>query len=280
MTKKIDTYDEKRGQALVKEWINLALGGDVKVDADAIRDTLKHWYPGTFEVVVVDSPKAAQAEAQKHGHDKYVNPAWVSLDFDAGYGAWLEYWLGTPGALNAEAEEQAKRYVRYLRAGPWSLVALEGVAIISRRPQSVVRDEEGRLHNPDGPAVRFLDGFEVYAWRGVRVPKAWITETEKLEPKTALTWENIEQRRAAAELIGWARVLEALDAKVIQTDWSGTLMEADLPDSPGQRFVKVTCGTGRTFVLPVPSEYQTCLEAVAATYNVSPEVYSQIEGRT
>lgn len=103
---------------------------------------------------------------------------------------------------------------------------------------------------------------------------------DKVDPNLALTWENIEQRRCLAEIIGWARILERLDAHVVQSDHRGQLLEADLPDSPGQRFARVTCGTGRTFVLLVGREHKTCAEAVARTYRVPTEVYERLQART
>lgn len=85
----------------------------------------------------------------------------------------------------------------------------------------------------------------------------------------ALTWENIEQRRAAAEIVGWHRVLEQLDARTIDEDVDpqvGRLVEVDLPDADRERFVVVQCGTGRTFALPVPPTMQTALGDDISTY--------------
>ena len=54
-----------------------------------------------------------------------------------------------------------------------------------------------------------------------------------LDPAIALTWENVEQRRCAAEIIGWDRVLNELPIRPIDTDPDpqvGALIEVDLPD--------------------------------------------------
>jgi len=104
-----------------------------------------------------------------------------------------------------------------------------------------------------------------------------------LSPETALTWENIEQRRVAAEIIGWDRVLSQLSTKTIDKDGDpqiGELIEVTLPDSGQERFLRVTCGTGRQFALPVPPNMTSALEANAWTYGVEPDLIKAIEKRT
>ena len=43
------------------------------------------------------------------------------------------------------------------------------------RPNLLRGDTRDRLHNASGPALRFPDGWSVWAWKGVEVP-AWIIE--------------------------------------------------------------------------------------------------------
>ena len=98
----------------------------------------------------------------------------------------------------------------------------------------------------------------------MRVPAAWIERRNELDPRIALTWPNVEQRRAAAEIIGWDRIIDRLNPTVVNMDRNpliGTLLRVDLPDSPGEQFLRVKCGTGRTFVLGVPPEMRTAKEA-------------------
>lgn len=140
-----------------------------------------------------------------------------------------------------------------------------------------------RLHNTTGPAVRFRDGFSCYAWNGVVVPGDWIDHPESLTPAIALKTTNIEQRRAACEILGWAKILDSLNAITINKDDDpqvGELLEVNLPDSGKERFLRVLCGTGRTFCIPVPPTMKTALEANAWTYNIEPDIYKQLEIRT
>ena len=129
-----------------------------------------------------------------------------------------------------------------------------GAVIITDRPSVIALDGEKRLHCATGPAIEYRDGFAVYAWRGVRIPDDWIGGG--LDAKTAVTWPNVEQRRAAIEILGWQNVLSALDAKSLGGNPDpkiGEIIEVQLPfeDDDGNAttralFLKAQCGTGRT----------------------------------
>lgn len=142
------------------------------------------------------------------------------------------------------------------------------VCIVSDRPAAIVLDEQERLHNETGPAIAFRDGYGVYAWRDITVPKEWIENRDSLDTATALAVENVEQRRAACEIIGWHKVLSdpKLNPVVIDKDEPhiGTLIQVDLPDAPEQWFLQFQCATGRTFAEPVTDKsFNTALKANA-----------------
>lgn len=74
--------------------------------------------------------------------------------------------------------------------------------MVCERPRSISRDAAGRLHSETGPSVDYGDTFKVYSWHGTTIPAAWITDRKSLTPAIALSHENIEQRRAACEMLG------------------------------------------------------------------------------
>ena len=155
----------------------------------------------------------------------------------------------------------------------------ENVLAISDRPLRILRDDQGRLHSPAGKAIEYRDGWGFSCWHGTVIPDEWLTP-DFLTPKIVLTHSNIEQRRAACEIIGWARMLTELNARTIDahaSEYIGSLVEVDLPDSGPERFLRVRCGTGREFAIPVPREIQTAHQANAwsyglDTYQLNPEV--------
>ena len=104
-----------------------------------------------------------------------------------------------------------------------------------------------------------------------------------MTPKIALTWGNIEQRRAACEILGWNRILNELNAQSIDKDADpmiGELLEVEIPDIGREKFLRVMCATGRTFALPVPPQMQTALQANAWTYDMDQFDYRKMEIRT
>ena len=101
--------------------------------------------------------------------------------------------------------------------------------------------------------------------------------------KVALTTKNAEQRRAGCEILGWETILRELGAKVIDTDADpeiGQLVEVDIPEIGREKFLRVQCGTGRRFALPVPPTMTTALEANAWGYDIPAELMKQKEFRT
>ena len=55
------------------------------------------------------------------------------------------------------------------RNASW-IVPHEHVCWLMERPQLIRLDANGRLHAPDGPALRYGDGSKIYAWKGILLP--------------------------------------------------------------------------------------------------------------
>lgn len=200
------------------------------------------------------------------------------------------YWISFYEAATAfgvtydpESYQQLKTWSQLARSGGWWL-PFASVCFLAERHRIIQFDQDGRLHSETGPALECRDGVRVYSWHGVRIPESWIEEKNKLTAKIALTWENVEQRRCAAEIIGWNKILQELEPIVLDTDpdpMVGILLQVQLPDEDEpRRFLKVQCGTGRDFVLPVDNSCDTALEAQSWMYDVDPEVILGLEIRT
>ena len=204
---------------------------------------------------------------------------------DGWWAAWSGYYDWCAGLGLAvpytQAAEATLRVVREFSEACHWIWAYKGLAIVSAKPDVKWTDdrwdpEPPVIHNASGPAVRYADGFEIYAWRGTVVPKEWILDPDSIPPETPLTHTNMEQRRCAAEIIGWDKVLGGLNPAVIDEDDPeiGTLVEVTLPDAGRTRFLRVKCGTGRAFALCVPNEMKTALQANAWTYGLEPSDFA------
>jgi hypothetical protein len=140
------------------------------------------------------------------------------------------------------------------------------VVAISDRPRILRLDENGRLHSETGPALEYPDGWCLHYWHGVSIPREW-TQGKPPSPMEAMTWPNLEQRRAAISMIGWNRILRELESRVIDQHPDpavGTLIEVKLPDlREPALFLRVLCGTGREFAVGVPPGLETVEQAQA-----------------
>ena len=165
-----------------------------------------------------------------------------------------------------------------------SWVAYDDDAVyISDRPNVIRFDERNRLHCENGPAILYRDGFSVYSWHGTRCPKQWIENSESITINDCLHHSNVELRRVACEIVGWANVIEKLDYTVVDEDGDpeiGSLLEVNIPDIGKEKFLRVMCGTKREFALAVPPEAKTALEAQAMLFGMSVEEFTIPEIRT
>lgn len=230
------------------------------------------------EFYYAESPKAAIELIQTLSDNK-LSPGEIfdEMIFGCHEAGWLSYYDFFKEVCNLEVCSKLDGLFALAKTAGWCNV-YEDIAVIQDRPSQIRFDDSGTLHCENGPAIGFRDGFGLYAWHGVRIDREWIENPDTaLSPSIALTWPNLEQRRVACEIMGWARILEELDAKVIDTNKDpqiGVLLEATIPEIGRERFLKVVCGTGRTFALPVPPNMKTALEANAWTYGLSPEEYA------
>lgn len=159
-------------------------------------------------------------------------------------------------------------------AGMWYLVNL-GEVIIGVMAPKVWTDANNRLHRQDGPAIVW-DDIKSYWWHGVRVPDASIEAPETLTLKEIMD-ANQETRRSIIEIIGWDLILTKGNAKSLQRDDYGELVEMDgLNDGDAKaRFVRVVdSSTSRKYALRVPPETKTAREAVAWTFGEKEEDYA------
>lgn len=205
---------------------------------------------------------------------------------DMSYGChdapWLSFYDYFKTCVGVEGLEQIEGLTELAYHCGW-VSFYEDVVVFQDRPCTIKMDEQNRTHCEDGPAIAYSDGFAIYVWHGVTIHPEWITNKSALTPKIALTWENIEQRRCACEILGWVHILKELNAKTIDTDddpMVGTLVEVTIPDIGKEKFLKVLCGTGREFAIPVPPEMKTALEANAWTYDIPADMLRQLEVRT
>lgn len=152
-------------------------------------------------------------------------------------------------------------------------------AILCERPTEVHLDEQGRVHNGEGAAVGYGDGFALYRWRGVAIAEDFAETLATLTPTVIQDERNAEVRRIMLEHYGHDRYIVDSGAKPVQEDEAGRLWQVFLERDEPICMVEVVNstaepdGTFRTYWLRVPPHLRTAKAAVAWTFGLTEQEY-------
>ena len=155
----------------------------------------------------------------------------------------------------------------------------QNVLAISDRPNSLNRDEQGRLHCESGPSISYRDGWSMYHWHGVKVDAYVVENPEKITIGLIESEKNAEVRRVMIERYGQAKYLLDSGAVEIQRDDFGALFRKEIPGDEPLVMVKVVNSTPepdggfKDYFLRVPPSMKTAHEAVAWTFDKTVEAY-------
>lgn len=163
--------------------------------------------------------------------------------------------------LKEETEKVAGLMELAKRCGWWA--PYKNVCILQHRHATLHRDEENRLHNPNGMACRYRDGFGVWAIDGIRVDEQIIMRPETQTIAQIDGEENADVRAIRIDRFTWARYLKDSGAKCIDfrdNEVEGT-KEALYRTSRDEVRLVATCATGRVFSMGVPANITKCVDA-------------------
>ncbi len=152
--------------------------------------------------------------------------------------------------------------------------AFSDVCVVCDRPKTIHLDQQRRLHNLNGMAVEYSDGWEVYAINGVRVPADVVTHPELITVERILEEDNLEISRIMAEIYGEDRLME--HAKLIDDSddpQTGSLWRFDF-DNNDEPIVKLKLqnstqnsdGSYKTYWVRVPPHFESAKAARAWTF--------------
>ncbi len=204
MIRKLTKEQEAKKEVYIKKWVDLLF--DTEIDEEAAIRGAKWLYQLSGlpepEVMILDSPEACRREATKLGAD--------SLEFSS-YGNIFDYgWVAKYEFYNVElgveyTDDSFFKYMDFIKSGIFDCIQLESVCLISKKPIKVHQDSQFRNHHPTESAIAFRDGYEVFFWKGRRVPPHWILAPEKITTKEVICTTNIELRRCLIDIIGFDR---------------------------------------------------------------------------
>ncbi|MGO8954074.1 MAG: DUF6745 domain-containing protein [Rhodomicrobium sp.] len=214
---------------------------------------------------------------------------WLHLQ-DAGFSprnhSWLERHDLFRTVCGLEDETEDLRGLLLVAASADWIIPHKHVCWVSEPPQIVRTDAKGRLHSSSGPALRYRDGWTVYAWKGVEVPARFIERPAQITHADIDRATDIHVRRCLIELLTPERFIASGAAFRISEDETGVLWERRWPDGDAWAAVEVINGTPeldgtqRRYFLQVPPNMLTARSAVAWTYGMTARQYRGLLLRT
>ena len=165
----------------------------------------------------------------------------------------------------------------------------EDFCIVSDFPEFIKMDDRNRPHCENGPSHRWRDGWSIYHWHGQAVPAKWIEDKSSLTPKIAMSQENGNLRAAAIQIIGWPKMIDMLDAKVINQHPEGmaggellSVKKSKIADGATgvMKFLRAECPRNGIICFRVPDEITTAHEAQAWSAGFPANIYKLPSKRT
>jgi hypothetical protein len=169
---------------------------------------------------------------------KFVHP-YIDGSFSAGYFSFYDY-IENELSVKYDAKAEYDAYKATTELG--FVYPLDEACVVAQKPEAI-HLVNSRLHNPNGPAVKYTDGFQLYSLNGVRVPD-WLVETPANELKAealikSAELKNVEVRREFIRKIGIERCLAQLHAKVINKEGDYELLQVNVIDNSPRTYLKM-----------------------------------------
>jgi len=198
-------------------------------------------------------------------------------------------WLGTCDylrrVLGLTVETEPLAGLSLLAANAGWLQPHAHTCWLSERPELLHGDASDRLHQTQGPALRFRGGWSVFAWRGVEVPRWMIEQPDKITLAAIDEQGNVQVRRCMIEIMTPQRYVEQGGAVCVAEDETGILWRRTWHADSWAVVEVVNAtpepdGTRKHYFLQVPAHLSTAREAVAWTYGIQPKAYDNLVVRT
>jgi hypothetical protein len=179
---------------------------------------------------------------------------------DANWLGFYEYFRDACG-LDAETQKLAGLWLIAQSAG-WFLPH-RNLCWVSERHNVLNRNESGRLHCENGPALAYPDGWLIWAIDGMLVDEQIVMRPETQSIAQIDGEKNADLRSIRIARFGWPVYLAKSGAECLDqrgNDIEGT-REALYRTKSGDCRLVATCPTGRVFAMGVPPQTRNCEQA-------------------
>jgi hypothetical protein len=173
-----------------------------------------------------------------------------------------------------------------IAAGSGWVVPFAHVCWIGERPATIRRDDRGRLHSREGPALQYRDGLTIYMWKGVQVPDWMIEHPDLITTAFIDRHPDFLLRRCMIEIMTPEKYIANSGAVPVARDETGILWRKQWWNNDAWAAVEVVNGTPepngvyKHYFLQVPPNVRSAREAVAWTYGMTESEYARLQVRT
>jgi len=194
----------------------------------------------------------SQLDSQLYSQLRSINNNWWII-------AWWLVWAGWYAFgkyIGVEFDNKILKIFMDFVTNVSFIIPYEGIAFVSETPK--ISWEEGKLHNTEGKAVEYADGYGLYSLFGVNFDEKLFKKvtSKKVTLKTIFSIENMEQRMAGLKLVGVEKLLKSKHAtKLDKSDRGNTLYKIENIFDQTAYYLHYKCpSTGRVYVSGIDPE--------------------------
>ena len=242
-----------------------------------------------------DSPYACQVKIHELKIQYGLKQPGSKMEFEStsfwgGQDAYWVAWYLFGQHIGVEYSEESKKKLElcaeYVKSCGWVYVFDEN-CIISERPEVInwrPNDQTGQpeLHSETEQSVRFSDGWGVWSFQGVRLPKKYSMPVAQWQAKWLLEEENAELKTILIQGIGNERIFDELGAEFIdkwtfENDTYTLVKVTQDVDIEPMHLLKMVCpSVGHPAVIRVPPEITSAEKAITwINQGVHPKHFSK-----
>ena len=175
---------------------------------------------------------------------------------------WLSFYSYFLEVCNLACCKRLLPLMHMAEASGW-WIPRKGIVLLSERPTYCNVNAAGRLHADGRMAIKYRDGFGVYANDGRRLPEKYgSVKTSDWQPKWLLEEKNAELRMTLIKAMGYDRIYQALEAKKIDSWREYELIKIDNADVEPIVLLKMVCpSTGKIHASRMPPHTKKARQA-------------------
>ncbi len=152
---------------------------------------------------------------------------------------WLGFYEFFLNECNIKDCEKLLPLMNLAQETGWHLF-YKDIAILSEKPIEISRNNQGRLHNNKGPAIKWKDGYELYRLNGVNVKKeVALLKPLKITKDLILKEPNADIRREIVRKLTSEQLVKKLKGKVLDKKYGYKLLGIDIGDGNVRPFLKM-----------------------------------------